>query len=180
MVLPSPIEEVGMPIEEGGTPSTLFPASVEEERSLSSLSAPLVSAMETAVVHVVVGVADGLVLEVVEDDVQLVDDGNLSATASGGGEPAVSLLCSSLPETVEHTDSGHLVMGEDFIFANSIVVAEDLHAREACPVAAMSPASGSSCPLGDSVVFDSVGWGDGGSVSEEVRVALVARETLRS
>ncbi|GAB2281339.1 hypothetical protein Dimus_015935 [Dionaea muscipula] len=71
-------------------------------------------------------------------------------------------------------------MGEDLIFANSIVVADDLLAREACPVAALSTASGSSCPLGDFVVFDSVGRGDGGSVSEEVRVTSVARETLRS
>ncbi|GAB2302438.1 hypothetical protein Dimus_036449 [Dionaea muscipula] len=53
-------------------------------------------------------------------------------------------------------------------------------AHDACPVAALSPPSGSSCPLGVSVGCDHVGRGDGGSVSEEVRVTSVARETLRS
>ncbi|GAB2281340.1 hypothetical protein Dimus_015936 [Dionaea muscipula] len=67
--LPSPIEEVGTPIEEVRLQSNLFPVSVEEERSLSLLSAPLVSATETIAVHVAVNVADDLVPEVVEDDV---------------------------------------------------------------------------------------------------------------
>ncbi|GAB2278641.1 hypothetical protein Dimus_013318 [Dionaea muscipula] len=195
--LPSPIEEVG-------TSSYLSTASVEEERTLSSLLAPLVSATEAAADLVAVDDADDLVPEVVEVEVQAVDGGRRAVTAPGVSEvgPSGSLLSSPFQmkdaalaalSGGEH-DGAALLTVPDLAMGDGVAgkitggLADFLVAHtggnSVIPVTSVnyvspSPLVGcadSEAPLlsGCDGIVDK-----GGMVSEEGLVSLTAREALR-
>ncbi|GAB2302279.1 hypothetical protein Dimus_036294, partial [Dionaea muscipula] len=112
----------------------------------------------------------------VADEVPIVDGGSLAGTASGVGVFPVSPFGLPLHEVPVQNESGLQAFGDDLDCACGNVVADSVHASGSVVAASLHASSVVADKLGCGIL----GVGKGGAVSEEVRAASGARETLRS